>query len=77
MGYLLGVLVGLHTAKKYAGLITKARIFCPDDPYAKGIYMFPLKYWKPNNDYTKSYVEEINRYKDELQELGISICFMK
>lgn len=77
LGYMLGVLVGLHTAKKYAGNITEVRVFCPNKPYAKRVYMYPLGYWKSNNAYIQSYVDEVNKYKTELQELGISICFMK
>lgn len=77
LGYMAGVLVGLSVAKKYAGRINQVRIFHPDDNWSRGVYMFPLKKWRPKNSYTQDYVYRIEQLKKELQVLGISICFMK
>lgn len=76
-GYYLAVLVGLTVAKKYAGRITQVRVFHPDDKMCDGVYMFPLKKWKPRNPYMIDYVDKVNTLKSELQALGISICWMK
>lgn len=76
-GYYLGVLVGLTVAKNYADRITQVRVFHPDDKMTQGIYMFPLKKWKPRSPYMIDYVNKINILKSELQDLGISICWMK
>ena len=77
LGYLAGTLVGLNMAKKYADRINEVRVFHPDDEWAQGIYKFPLKQWKPKNNYTIDYVSKVDILKKELQDLGISICFMK
>lgn len=77
LGYYFGTLVGLVTAKKYPNKINMVRVFVPDDEYAKGVYMFPLKKWKPKNTYMKQYTNHVEVLKHELQELGISICFME
>jgi hypothetical protein len=77
LGYYLGTLVGLITAKKYPNKINMVRIFVPDNEYAKGICMFPLKKWIPKNTYMKQYTNHVEVLKHELQELGISICFME
>jgi hypothetical protein len=77
MCYLSGVLIGLTIAKKYPDKITQVRVFHPDDKMSKGIYMFPLKKWNPKNRYTIEYVNKVEILKQELQELGISICFME
>jgi hypothetical protein len=75
--YLSGVLIGLTIAKRYPDKITQVRVFHPDDEMAKGIYMFPLRKWKPKNEYTIGYTNTVNMLKKELQELGISVCFME
>lgn len=77
LGYMAGVLIGLTIAKKYVGRINQVRIFHPDYEWSKGIYMFPLKKWRPKNNYTQDYTNRIQQLKKELQDLGISICFME
>lgn len=76
-GYYLAVLVGLTVAKRYAGRITQVRVFHPDDPMTEGIYKFPLKKWKAKNPYMADYTNKVETLKQELQQLGISICWMK
>lgn len=75
--YLSGVIIGLTIAKKYPDKITQVRVFHPDDTMAKGIYMFALRRWKPKNEYTIGYTNSVNMLKKELQDLGISVCFME
>lgn len=73
LGYYAGVLVGLTMAKKYSTKINMVRIYHPDDYMTKGLYMFPLKKWKPRNSYMIDYLNKVNQLKHDLELLNISV----